>query len=121
MIKKLIDKINGIWFIVVTSAILVGVLLLGVFHIVSMLLAFLIVVALVVVFSYVLTIKDRINKRKREKAQESAYLSIRDRTIREIAELTNLDAGEAAAYSKLQDITLFDLFAIAKRAQENNK
>jgi ABC-type transport system involved in cytochrome bd biosynthesis fused ATPase/permease subunit len=121
MIKKMIDKLNPIVFAGCAMVVTVGVLIGGIIHVISGVFAIGILLCVCLIAAVVLNIKSIYEARKRRKAQDSAYLSLKNKTIQEIAELANLDAGEAAAYSKLQDATLFDLFAIAKRAEEGKK
>jgi predicted lipid-binding transport protein (Tim44 family) len=121
MIKKMLDKINVQIFGGIASIILIGVLVAATIHAINAIIAVAILFGVTAFAAVILSIKAHFEAKKIQKAQDSAYLALKNKTIQELAELATLDAGEAAAYSKLQNVTLFDLFAIAKRAEEANR
>lgn len=117
MIKRIMDKINPRTLSFSSVIIMIAIFALAIVHFISEILAIIIMIVITLLTCCILNIKSYFEKHKREKAEDNAYIALKNKTIQEIAELTNLDAGEAAAYSKLQEMTLFDLSRIAKRAE----
>lgn len=118
MFKKLISKVSASTIFLIAAIILCAAMVLVFAKVLTNLLIVSVIIAGVVAIAcFILHIKGIFEAKKKQKLIDDAYNMLKDRTLSDIATISNLNYEEAKAADVLHFIAFNDLFLIAKRIE----